>query len=95
MTDIAVTTLAADGGGWTCQVRLTDADGSESDHRVRVTRDDLERYAPDADDPTDLVRRSFAFLLEREPKSAILRSFDLPVIARYFPDYEREMRGAG
>ena len=51
----------------------------------------LERLAPGADDPIDLVRRSFAFLLEREPKESILRSFDLPEIGRYFPDYERSI----
>jgi hypothetical protein len=39
----------------------------------------------------DLVRRSFDFLLEREPKEAILRSFDLPVIGLYFPEYETEI----
>ncbi len=39
----------------------------------------------------DLVRRSVEFLLEREPKEAILRSFDLSVIARYFPEYEGEI----
>ena len=42
--------------------------------------------------PAELVRRSFAFLLEREPKESILASFALPVIARYFPEYEREMK---
>lgn len=40
-----------------------------------------------------LVQRSFEFLLEREPNTSILRSFDLPVIARYFPEYERVIRG--
>ena len=39
----------------------------------------------------EVVRRSFEFLLEREPKEAILRSFALPVIARYFPEYEAEL----
>ena len=48
-------------------------------------------WRPARDDPVDLVRRSFVFLLEREPKESILRSFDLPVIGRYFPDYEREI----
>lgn len=38
-----------------------------------------------------LVRISFEFLLERESNSSILRSFDLSVIARYFPEYEREI----
>jgi len=56
-----------------------------------VRRADVERLAPGADDPTDLVRRSFVFLLAREPKESILRTFDLPIISRYFPDYEREI----
>jgi len=52
----------------------------------------LARLAPGADHPVDLVRRSFEFLLAREPKESILSSFELPVIARYFPEYEREIR---
>jgi hypothetical protein len=76
--------------GWLCAVTVSD-DRSDSSHTVAVRDVDLERFAPRADEPTDLVRRSFAFLLEREPKDAILHSFDLPVIGRYFPDYEREI----
>jgi hypothetical protein len=38
------------------------------------------------------VTRSFDFLLAREPAEAILRRFDLMVIARYFPDFERSIR---
>jgi hypothetical protein len=37
---------------------------------------------------TELVKASFAFLLAREPNTSILRSFDLSVIAKYFPEYE-------
>jgi hypothetical protein len=59
-------------------------------HRVSVTRRDAERLAPGASVP-ELVRESFRFLLEREPKEAILGTFDLPVIGRYFPEYETEM----
>lgn len=39
-----------------------------------------------------LVTRSFDFLLEREPNTSILSRFELPVIARYFPEYERVIR---
>lgn len=45
---------------------------------------------PDAD-PERLVALSFAFLLEREPASSILRHFALDVIERYFPEYRQEM----
>jgi hypothetical protein len=75
--------------GWDCMVTVRD--GSETRHRVRVSRADLARLAPGASDPVDLVEASFAFLLERESKESILRDFDLSVIVRYFPDYEREI----
>ena len=91
MTDIEVT-CPTGSDGWTCSVHVAAADGGSTRHEVRVTRVDLARFAPGASDPTDLVRRSFLFLLAREPKESILRSFDLPVIGRYFPEYEREIR---
>ena len=79
------------GGGWTCRVEVDDGRGSTS-HEVGVAAADLERLDPGARDPVDLVRRSFEFLLEREPRESILRRFDLPVIGRYFPEYERSIR---
>jgi hypothetical protein len=39
----------------------------------------------------DLVRASFAFLLDREPATSILPRFSLDVISRYFPEYRREL----
>lgn len=90
MTTIEVESVA-EPDGWTCCVRLADAAGS-SEHRVRVRSKDLARLAPGASDPADLVRRSFEFLLAREPRRSILRSFDLPVIERYFPEYETTIR---
>jgi len=41
----------------------------------------------------ELVRQSFEFLLEPESNTGILPSFDLPVIGRYFPEYENTIRG--
>jgi len=77
------------GDGWDCIVTVRD--GSETRHRVRVSRADLARLAPGASDPVGLVEASFVYLLERETKESILREFDLTVIGRYFPDYEREI----
>jgi hypothetical protein len=82
-------TAAVMGDGWDCMVTVRD--GSETHHRVRVSRADLARLAPGTSDPVNLVEASFAFLLEREPKESILREFDLTVIGRYFPDYDREI----
>jgi hypothetical protein len=42
--------------------------------------------------PEKLVEKSFEFLLEREPNTSILRTFDLPVIQRYFAEYEKTIR---
>ena len=80
-----------DAHGWGCDVEVADG-GSTSSHRVTVAAADLARLDPGAADPTDLVRRSFAFLLEHEPKESILRTFELTVIGRYFPDWERSIR---
>ncbi len=40
----------------------------------------------------ELVRASFAFLLDREPAGSILPRFSLDVISRYFPEYSTELR---
>jgi len=41
----------------------------------------------------ELLEKSFKFLLEREPNTSILRSFELSVIGRYFPEYESVVKG--
>jgi hypothetical protein len=71
---------------------VRDGDREVTRHEVGVYHADLDRLAPGDSDPTRLVAASFAFLLEREPPSSILRSFDLMVIARYFPEFETEIR---
>ena len=76
-------------GGWVACVTVTDH-GASREFEVGVTDGLLARLAPGAEDPTDLVRRSFEFLLAREPKESILSAFGLSVIGRYFPEYERE-----
>jgi hypothetical protein len=76
--------------GWTATADVWEG-GSRTTHRVRVTRDAYERLCGGAVQPEELVRRSFEFLLEREPKESILHEFDLTVIGRYFPEYEGEI----
>jgi hypothetical protein len=58
-------------------------------HRVTVTPDYHQKLTGGKIPPATLVERSFEFLLEREGNTSILSRFDLPVIGRYFPDYER------
>jgi hypothetical protein len=66
--------------------------GSESTHQVTLEPKDCARLAGRAAEPEELIRKSFEFLLEREPKESILGRFDLSVISRYFPEFEREIK---
>ena len=72
-------------------VVVDDGRGTTS-HEVTVWPSDVARYAPDAT-PEQLLEASFAFLLDREPKEAILQRFELPVIESYFPDYRLLIAG--
>jgi hypothetical protein len=76
-------------GGWEAEVTVVAADNTSTRHRVTVSADALERLAHGASLEV-LVTASFVFLLEREPKESILREFEIDVIGRYFPEYERE-----
>jgi hypothetical protein len=78
--------------GWTCFALIRGGGEAVSEHEVRVDPSHLERLAPGATDPTDLVVRSIAFLLDREPPSSILRAFDLTAIGRFYPEYETTIR---
>ena len=73
------------------RVRITEA-GSDTTHDVTVSPNDYAKLAGDNIQAEELVRRSFEFLLEREPKESILARFDLSVISRYFPEYEGEIK---
>jgi hypothetical protein len=64
--------------------------GSSTEHEVTVPGSDLERLAAGRS-PEGFVRACFEFLLDREPKESILRAFDVGVIGRYFPEFEREI----
>ena len=61
---------------------------SPTTHTVTVTAAYAEKLTEGRITTEELVRRSFDFLLQREPNTSILRRFDLSVIARYFPEYE-------
>jgi hypothetical protein len=41
--------------------------------------------------PEECIQAAFSFLLDREAKESILQRFDVTVISRYFPEFEREL----
>lgn len=58
--------------------------------QVTVHDEEAATLAPGVE-PARLIQESFRFLLEHEPVTSILPSFDLSVIEGYFPGYGREM----
>ncbi|NOY77179.1 MAG: hypothetical protein GXO76_04850 [Calditrichaeota bacterium] len=81
------------GDGFACQVAVTDSRGSKS-FDVTVLEKDYKNLTGGKIPVEELIKKSFEFLLKREPKESILRQFDLMVIARYFPEYEQEIKKA-
>jgi hypothetical protein len=79
------------GDAWECRVTIVEGK-SQTGHTVAVERTYREKLVGTGVAVEHLVRKSFEFLLAREPKESILRSFNLPLIGRYFPEYENEMR---
>ncbi|GIW42178.1 MAG: hypothetical protein KatS3mg076_2755 [Candidatus Binatia bacterium] len=67
--------------------------GSSTRHRVKLSRATLERLGRACGKELsgeECVEAAFSFLLDREPKESILAEFDVDVISRYFPEFERE-----
>lgn len=61
---------------------------SMTSHMVTLPLKYYEKLTNKGVSPEVLIEKSFEFLLEREPNTSILRSFELSVIGKYFPEYE-------
>ena len=77
---------AADPQHYVIEVRGND--GSKTAHQVTLRKDLYIRLTGGLKSPEELIRGSFQFLLEKEPKENILPTFDLSEIQRFFPEYE-------
>ena len=71
---------------------VTVAKTSTTTHPVTVTDQRLIDLTDDNATKTQLLEFSFEFLLEREPNTSILSSFDINVISKYFSDYIDKVR---
>lgn len=86
MNQINVKNITPNDNGWNLTVAIEDFQYS-----VDVDKDYYEKLTGGKTKPEELVKKSFEFLLEREPKESILRKFNLKVIQTYFPEYENEI----
>jgi hypothetical protein len=79
-----------DGDPLEFEVTIREPNG-ESRHRVTMDRKTCKRLTADRHAPERCLEASFRFLLDHEPKEAILARFDITVISRYFPEFEQEL----
>lgn len=59
--------------------------------KVELEKDYWRELTDEKVTPEQFVENSFKFLLEHEPKSSILREFNVKMINNYFPEYEEEI----
>lgn len=65
---------------------------TKTTHTVEVGKSYYEKLTGGKAAPPELVKRSFEFLLRREPKESILKAFNITKISYYFPEYEKEIK---
>jgi hypothetical protein len=63
----------------------------ETRHDVTMAQETSDRLTAGKHTPECCLEAAFGFLLDREPKESILSRFDVTVISRYFPEFEREL----
>lgn len=80
----------ADGNPLRFAVAVRDADG-ETHHVVTMTPSTNERLTGGEHTPEKCVEAAFRFLLDREPKEAILGRFGVTLISHYFPEFEARL----
>lgn len=90
-TTITVTPIEEEKNSDTFRVFINDGSGT-STHDVTVTDEARVKLCGAAATKEKLLKRSFEFLLEQEPKESILSSFAIELISTYFPEYPEEIR---
>lgn len=81
---------SSEGGPLDFEVVVREGEG-ETRHNVTMSSEMCERLTAGEHSPERCIEAAFRFLLDREPKESILRRFDVTVISRYFPEFEREL----
>lgn len=71
---------------------VTVSNGNQTVHTVKLSEHYYQKLTNGDMTAEELIKRSFDFLLQREPKESILRTFELQVISRYFPEYEEQIK---
>jgi hypothetical protein len=65
--------------------------GGQTRHHVTMSRETCNRLTVGKRTPERCLEAAFRFLLDREPKESIRGHFDVTVISRFFPEFDREL----
>ena len=86
MTNIIIKQREAEADAWIFAVECAGVN-----YTITAPKEYWKKLTGGTIEPEEFVRKSFAFLLAREPQKSILREFALPVIQTYFPEYEAKI----
>ena len=68
------------------------SDNVKSSHNVVITDKAYQELTNSKISKYELLEKSFAFLLDREPNTSILTNFEIQIISHYFSDYTNCVR---
>ena len=68
------------------------SDNVKSSHNVVITDKVYQELTNSMISKYELLEKSFAFLLDREPNTSILTNFEIQIISHYFSDYTNCVR---
>jgi len=77
---------------WIFSVVVTAKEGKTFSYIVTAEKEHYQSLTQEKISPVTLVERTFFFLAEKEPFSAILHEFNLRDVMRYFPEYEDHIK---
>ncbi|MBS91476.1 MAG: hypothetical protein CMM95_00265 [Rickettsiales bacterium] len=74
------------------EFKVTINSSSKTGHLVRISNSVHQNLTKGKITKEQLLLFSFEFLLDREPNTSILPSFELMEINQYFPEYVEELK---
>ena len=74
------------------EFQVTVSAKNSTSHNVTLTDDIHQNLTNGKVSKKELIEFSFKFLLEREPNTSILSTFELSVISGYFPEYIKNVK---
>jgi len=60
-------------------------------HKVTLLHKTYNAVFGQSHEPKACIEAAFRFLLEREPKEAIMTTFDITIISMYFPEFSEKI----